>query len=215
MSADHIVPVSRGGDEAGPLTVLCSHCNSRKRDSVPGAAGARTARRPAVRAAQPRTGPVAPSRKPDTVPEVYDVPSKPTSRTLSAAPEPDDEPLAPPPPPPDGAGARGLRLWTDITDDFDLAAHELVGLEEMVRIADTLDELHRIVQVEGLMVPVLPHGTKVNPAAVEARQLRIVFARIAAALRLPSGDEDGEDAVKRPQRRGGARGVYGIRGVVG
>lgn len=136
-------------------------------------------------------------------------------RRLAAAPEPDPEPVAPPPPAPDGAGPRGLRLWGDITGEYDLAAHELVGLEEMVRIADTLDELHRIVQDEGLMVSVLPAGRKVNPAAVEARQLRIVFARIAAALRLPSGDVDDQDAVPgRPQKRGGARGVYGIRGAV-
>jgi hypothetical protein len=142
------------------------------------------------------------------------MPTSRPARHLTAAPEPEPDPIAPPPAP-TGAGERGLRLWTDITGEYDLAAHELVGLEEMVRIADTLDELHHIVQTEGLMVPVLPHGTKVNPAAVEARLLRIVFARIAAALRLPSGDVDDQDAVPgRPQKRGGVRGVYGIRGAV-
>lgn len=143
------------------------------------------------------------------------MPSTPPTRRLAAAPEPVDEPLAPPPPAPEGAGARGLRLWTSITSEYELAAHELVGLEEMVRIADTLDELHRIVQAEGLMVAVLPHGTKMHPAAVEIRQLTITFARVAAALRLPSGDEDdAAGGMGRPQRRGGVRGTYGIKGVV-
>ncbi|TXG90681.1 hypothetical protein DW322_11215 [Rhodococcus rhodnii] len=30
LTADHIVPVARGGDPRGPLTVLCRSCNGRK-----------------------------------------------------------------------------------------------------------------------------------------------------------------------------------------
>ena len=44
--------------------------------------------------------------------------------------------------------------------------------------------------------------------SVEARQLRISLARLVGALRLPAGDEDDQPAGRRPQRRGGARGVY-------
>lgn len=31
LTADHLMPVGAGGDEAGPLTVLCRSCNGRKR----------------------------------------------------------------------------------------------------------------------------------------------------------------------------------------
>jgi 5-methylcytosine-specific restriction protein A len=32
LTADHLVPVGMGGEEAGPLSVLCRACNARKRD---------------------------------------------------------------------------------------------------------------------------------------------------------------------------------------
>jgi hypothetical protein len=48
-----------------------------------------------------------------------------------------------------------------------------------------------------------------HPAVIEARQSAIAVARIAAALRLPAGEED-EGA--QGQRRTGARGVYQIHG---
>jgi hypothetical protein len=54
---------------------------------------------------------------------------------------------------------------------------------------------------------------RVHPALVESRQLKVAFARLAAALRLPAGDESDPGASRRPQRRMGARGVYGPRAV--
>jgi hypothetical protein len=42
-----------------------------------------------------------------------------------------------------------------------------------------------------------------NPVLTEARQQQLVYVRLIASLRLPDTDED-----IRPQRRGGARGVY-------
>ena len=41
---------------------------------------------------------------------------------------------------------------------------------------------------------------------MEVRQQRIVLAQLMRVLRLPSGEED----AKRPRRRSGARGVYGV-----
>lgn len=35
LTADHIIPVARGGSEDGPLRVLCRSCNSAKADNVP------------------------------------------------------------------------------------------------------------------------------------------------------------------------------------
>jgi hypothetical protein len=75
------------------------------------------------------------------------------------------------------------------------------------------EDLEALIIAEGLMVS--GHGTvKMHPAVIEARQSAIAVARISAALRLPAGEqEDGQDAPGWPQRRGGARGVYGIGGA--
>ena len=67
-------------------------------------------------------------------------------------------------------------------------------------------------QVRGSPGPGLTQ--RVHPAIVEARQLRIALARLSASLRLPAGEEGDEPQhLRRPQRRGAARGVYGVRGV--
>ncbi len=112
------------------------------------------------------------------------------------------------PKPPTGTKAAGRRLWSSIVDSFDLDEHELVLLREAVRTVDLLADLDVIVKREGPIVE-SPQGTRAHPAAVEARQQRIVLA----ALRLPSGEEGDTQPSARPQRRGGARGVYGIRAV--
>jgi hypothetical protein len=70
---------------------------------------------------------------------------------------------------------------------------------------DLLDELEALVRKDGPVVTT-PQGPRAHPAAVEARQQRLTLARLLASLRIPT-----EDAA-RPQRRGGARGVYAIRG---
>jgi len=97
--------------------------------------------------------------------------------------------------------------------DFSLDEHERVLLIEAVRTVDVLDLLDAAVRRDG---PLLEgtQGTRAHPAAVEARQQRIALARLLAALRLPSGDVGDEKLSARPQRRSGARGVYGIRGAV-
>ena len=117
---------------------------------------------------------------------------------------------------PRGAKASGRRLWSSILREYELEEHELALLKEMVRTVDQLDGLHRIAERDGLLVPGPALTNRVHPAVVEARQLRIALARLAAALRLPAGDEDSADAkagMRRPQRRAGARGVYRLRGV--
>ncbi len=83
------------------------------------------------------------------------------------------------PKPPPGTGAGGRRLWASVVDAYDLDEHERAVLVECVRTVDLLD----------------------------ARQQRIVLARLLAALRLPTDDEAGT----RPQRRVGVRGVRVIR----
>ncbi len=114
--------------------------------------------------------------------------------------------------PPTGTKAAGRRLWTSIVEDYDLDEHELALLREAVRTVDLLADLDVLVKREGPIVE-SPQGTRAHPAAVEARQQRIVLARVLAALRLPAGEEGDTQSSARPQRRGGARGVYGIWAV--
>jgi hypothetical protein len=112
---------------------------------------------------------------------------------------------------PTGLRSPGRRLWDSVLDDYEFEEHETALLVEAVHTVDLLDLLDARVRDEGPIVA-SPQGAKANPAAVEARQQRIALARLLAALRLPSGEEDDEQVTARPQRRSGARGVYGIRG---
>lgn len=114
--------------------------------------------------------------------------------------------------PPTGTKAPGRRLWASVMDVYELDEHERALLVEAVRTVDLLDVLDARVRDEGPLVET-GHGTKAHPAAVEARQQRIALARLLAALRLPSGEDGDRQAGARPQRRVGARGVYGIRGT--
>jgi hypothetical protein len=119
---------------------------------------------------------------------------------------------------PKGAGPAGRRLWSAVMKNLELDEHERALLVEAVRTLDLLEVLDVRWRDEGAIVDT-PQGPRAHPAAVEARQQRIVYARLVAQLRLPTGLAEGEKASggepdKRPQRRGSARGVYGIRGVV-
>ena len=113
-----------------------------------------------------------------------------------------DQPPGPPAPPraPTGLKTRGRKLWADVQAHYELEMHEELLLTEMCRTADTLDRLARLAAAD---------GNDAGWATVEARQQRIAFARLSAALRLPAGDEaDQQAGARRPQRRVGARGVY-------
>lgn len=99
--------------------------------------------------------------------------------------------------PPRGLGAGGRRLWRAVTGRCALAQHEADLLAQACRTLDLLDRLDEAAATAELVV-----DGKANPVLVEARQQRIVYARLLAALRLP------DEAGARPQRRTGARGVY-------
>ncbi len=87
---------------------------------------------------------------------------------------------------------------------FELDEHERTLLLQACRTADLLDSLETTVDAEGVMAE-SSQGIRVHPAVVELRQQRIAFARLLAALNVPSGEEG-------PAQSGGARGVYMIRG---
>lgn len=115
-----------------------------------------------------------------------------------------------PPKAPRGLQSAGQKLWDSVVAEYVLEEHESRLLLEMCRTADQLDALAAIVAADGPLV-----GGRAHPALVEARQLRIAFARLSGALRLPAGDENDRQAgARRPQRRVGVRRPYGIRGAV-
>ena len=116
-----------------------------------------------------------------------------------------------PPRPPTGTGAAGRRLWVSVVSDYEMDEHELAVLTEATRTVDLLDELDAAIRSEGAIVD-SPQGRRANPAVVEARQSRVVLARLLAALRMPVGEAGDEQANARPRRRG-PRGVYGVRRV--
>ena len=117
--------------------------------------------------------------------------------------------IAPKTPP--GLNAAGRRLWRDALADYEFDTHEELLLLQACRCADRLDRL--AVEAEGNPVTVVnAKGDQVpHPALTESRQQSITLARLLAALRLPAGEDGG--VLSRPQRRGGARGVYGVRAV--
>lgn len=105
----------------------------------------------------------------------------------------------------------GRRLWDSVTAEYELDEHETALLVETCRTIDLCDELESELRADGAIVD-SPQGRKANPAAVELRQQRIALARLLAALRMPAGGEGDQVQGRRPQRRVGARGVYGIKG---
>lgn len=117
---------------------------------------------------------------------------------------------------PRGLGRSGKRLWSSIIEQFDLATHEQILLAEACRVADRLDLIADAMKDAPLTVENTKGDEVAQPLLVEARQQGIVYARLIAALRLPDDAVDAEgdgEQVSRPQRRGGARGTYGLRAV--
>jgi hypothetical protein len=110
---------------------------------------------------------------------------------------------------PKGLAAAGRRLWRAVLDEYQLDAHEELLLLQACRTVDRLDRLEE----EGRNAPVTVTNYKgdlvPHPALTESRAQALTLARLLASLRLPSGDE----AEGRPQRRGAARGAYGVRSI--
>ncbi|MFJ6500869.1 hypothetical protein [Streptomyces virginiae] len=111
-------------------------------------------------------------------------------------------------PTPDGLDESGSRLWDSVAVGFDLDVHEQLLLLQACRTADLLDRLAEAAARGRLTVTNAKGEEVTNPVITEHRQQSLVLARLLASLRMPSGEED-----ERPQRRGGARGSYGVRSV--
>jgi len=109
--------------------------------------------------------------------------------------------------PPAGIGLEGRRLWRAITEEYELAEHELSLLRQAVRVADICGDLQAILDHDGH----LAEG-KIHPASVELRQQRLLLGRLIVALRVPLGDTGDEEDAPRTQYRG-LRGPYAPRGL--
>jgi hypothetical protein len=109
---------------------------------------------------------------------------------------------------PAGLAVAGRKLWRWATDEWDLEEHEELLLLQACRCADYLDRLADEAARGTVTVENFRGDQVANPAMVEARQQSITLSRLLASLRLPSGEEEGQ---RRPQRRGAARGSYGVR----
>lgn len=112
------------------------------------------------------------------------------------------------PTPPEGLQGAGRRLWRAVLGPFDLDEWEQQLLQQACRCADRCDELAAVLTASGPMATNSRGEVVAHPALTESRQQSVTLSRLLASLRLPAGDEEG-----RPQRRGAARGAYGVRGV--
>lgn len=120
----------------------------------------------------------------------------------------------PVPDPPDGLSPSASQLWWSVLESYELEAHELALLREACRTLSTCDELDQVMVEEGLITTGSRDQLVAHPAVGEARQYRLAFGRLVAQLRLPEGEDDGRRSTAtgdgRPQRRGGARGLYAV-----
>lgn len=106
---------------------------------------------------------------------------------------------------PRGLRAPGTKLWSATTDEFELAEHELVQLEEACRVRDTIATLRATVEDEGTMIA-SSQGSRLHPAIAEIRQQQLALARLLATLNVPGLEDDALPASR------GSRGVYALNG---
>jgi hypothetical protein len=111
---------------------------------------------------------------------------------------------------PAGLAVAGQKLWRSVTDLYDLEVYEELLLLQGCRCADQLDRLAAEAALGSVTVTNYKGDQVAHPALTEGRQQAIMLSRLLASLRLPSGEEFGD---VRPQRQGGSRGAYGIRGI--
>ncbi len=105
---------------------------------------------------------------------------------------------------PPGLGVAGRRLWKAVTDEFELAEHEVAQLVEACHVRDTITKLRDQVTADGLMLE-SSQGRRLHPAIAETRQQQLALARLLATLAVPPLEEDDLPASR------GVRGPYRIR----
>jgi hypothetical protein len=115
---------------------------------------------------------------------------------------------------PVGLGVGGRALWRAITDAHDLDVMQGITLLEACRAKDRLDKLDGLIRGEAatwatLTDEALPADfeLRIEGAPALANATATLLKQLLASLRLPDPSTG-----RRPQRRGGARGVYAGHG---
>lgn len=110
---------------------------------------------------------------------------------------------------PAGLSAGGRSLWKSVTDTHELDAVQEVTLLEACRSKDRLDKLDDVLRGdEETWMRLIKddrteyHELKIDSALASANTTANLLKQLLAALRLP------DEAGKKPQQRGGARGAY-------
>jgi phage terminase small subunit len=93
---------------------------------------------------------------------------------------------------PRGLRATGKRLCEAVTCTFDLDPPEAALLEEACPTRDLLADLRAEIARNPAVID-SSQGVRVHPAIVEARQQRLVMAKLLTGLGLPRGLVDDED----------------------
>ena len=110
---------------------------------------------------------------------------------------------------PPGLASGGAQLWAEITGSHDLDAIQRVQLLEACRAKDRLDKLDAVIRAgDRIWSEGSGFALSVDRPADLANATAQTLKRFISALRLGNSKTG-----RRPQRRGGARGVYRIRGT--
>jgi hypothetical protein len=107
-------------------------------------------------------------------------------------------------------GPGGSALWDDITATHDLDEGQRVQLSEACRAKDRLDKLDQLLRTDVDVWARIVHRAQtkdyelvIDKALAQANATASVMKQLLAALRLPD-----EVSGRRPQQRGGGRGVH-------
>ena len=107
---------------------------------------------------------------------------------------------------PAGVAAAGRGLWRQITDVYDVDAHEVPHLVEACRLADRIAELEELIATDGLTTRGSAGQVRLNPAVAEVRQSRLALARCLGYMSFPDASSRfGSAASLRGRRAAEAR----------
>lgn len=92
------------------------------------------------------------------------------------------------PPAPTDLATTGKTLWRKLVGAYTFEPAELALLEAAARQADTVAALEAAIAEDGMMVTGSAGQPRLNAAVAEARQGRLAFAKLIAALAIPEDD---------------------------
>ena len=98
-------------------------------------------------------------------------------------------------PPPDSLSETGAALWVYLHGEYEFDEQDRALVLEIARTVDALEALDAVLREEGFTASGSAGQRVIHPAVAEARQQRLVLARLLAALNLPA--EDGGVSILR------------------